>query len=103
MVPPRKFDPDAMTDVQMEFWVGMTAQRVANMWDAADFIADLSPDAKEWLRKADKKKIEQLNANIEFYSTSKAIWRFLWIGGSVVVGLATMWKTVGEYITVKFK
>lgn len=92
-----------MTDVQKAFMVGMTDQRAANIWDAADFIADLSPEARAWLRGADKEKIEQLNANLEFYATSKAIWRFLWIGGSAVGALLTLWKTAGEYITVKFK
>jgi mannose/fructose/N-acetylgalactosamine-specific phosphotransferase system component IID len=98
-----KFDPEDLTDVQQAFWVGMTDQRAANIWDAADFIADLSPEAKEFLRKADKDKIKQLNANLEFYSTSRAIWRFLWIGGSVLVGAATLWKTIGDYITVKIR
>lgn len=81
----------------------MTDQRVANMWDAAEFIADLSPEAKEWLRKADKEKIAELNASLDIYKTSKAIWRFLLVGGSVIGGLLTVWKTLGDYITVKFK
>jgi hypothetical protein len=103
MSPHGKFEPETMSDVQKAFMVGMTDQRAANLWDAADFIADLSPEAKEWLRNADKKKIEQLNANLEFYVTSKAIWRFLWIGGSMLGGVLTLWKTVGDYITVKIK
>ncbi len=104
MTPPQgKSEPKGMTDVQKAFMEGMTDQRVANMWEAADFIYDLSPEAKDWLRKADKEKIDQLNANLEFYATSRAIWRFLLVGGSVVGGLLTLWKTVGDYITVKIK
>ncbi len=103
MTPRGKFDPREMTDVQEAFLVGMTDQRAANIWDAADFIADLSPEAREFLLSADKEKIKQLKENMEFYSTSKAIWRFFWVGGSMLLGLVTLWKTIGEYITVKLK
>jgi hypothetical protein len=54
-----------VTDVQQAFWKGLTDQRVANMWDAADFIHDLSPEAREFLRKADKDKVAQLNSHID--------------------------------------
>lgn len=73
------------------------------MMEAADFVADLSPAAKKFLKEADELKIAQLNSNMEFYATSKAIWRFLWIGGSMLVGAATVWKTFGDYFTVKLK
>lgn len=40
-MPHGKFDPEKITDVQEAFWVGLTPQRVANMWEAADDWADL--------------------------------------------------------------
>lgn len=92
-----------ITRAQWAVLSAWTDQRCENMMEAADFVADLSPEAKKFLRDADKQKIEQLNSNMEFYATSKAIWRFLWIGGSFLVGAATFWKVVGEYVTVKFK
>lgn len=98
--------PPAYPEITRAQWAVLSAwtdQRCENMMESADFVADLSPAAKKFLREADEKKIKQLNANLEFYATSKAIWRFLWIGGSMLVGAATIWKTLGEYITVKFK
>lgn len=92
-----------ITRAQWAVLSAWTDQRCENMMEAADFISDLSPEAKKFLRDADKTKIEQLNSNLEFYATSKAIWRFFWIAGSVLVGGATLWKTLGEYITVKLK
>jgi len=103
MAPHGKFDPATMTPAQEAFWVGMTDQRVADVWEAAGFIAELSPEAKEFLRKADRGTIAELNANLDFYRTSKAIWRFILVGCSAAVGLVTLWKTIGDYITVKFK
>lgn len=103
---PEERGPPVYPKITRAQWAVLSAwtdQRCQNMMESADFVADLSPEAKEFLRKADKDKIEQLNSNLEFYSTSKAIWRFIWVGGSVLVGAATLWKTLGEYITVKFK
>ena len=97
--------PDSET--QRDFWKMMTVQRVANMAAVADDWADLSPEAKGWLRKADKEKIEQLNSTMEFMTSSKIIWKFLWVGGSMIVGafvgFKVFWTTFGEYFTVKFK
>lgn len=77
------------------------------MMEAADFVADLSPEAKKFLKEADKEKIAQLNSNMEFFATSKAVWKFLWIGGGIlvgaIVGASQLWKTFGEYFTVKLK
>lgn len=92
-----------ITQAQWAVLSAWTDQRCENMMEAADFIADLSPEAKTFLRGADKNKIDQLNSNMEFYATSKAIWRFFWIGGSALVGLVTLWKTLGEYVKVSFK
>ncbi len=98
---------EGMTDVQSAFISGLTDQRVANIWSAADDWADLSPEAKAWLRNANKDKIEQLNSTIEFMNASKIIWKFLWVGGGMIlaafVGFTTFWKTFGEYFTVKIK
>lgn len=81
----------------------MTDQRCANMMEAVDFVADLSAEAKEFLKSADKVKIEKLNANLEFFATSKAVWKFLWIGGGMMMTVLAVWKTLGDYITVKIK
>jgi hypothetical protein len=83
------FDPDKMTDAQKAFWTGMTAQRVANMWDAADFISDLKPEAKDLLRNADEKtlkwlerarpeEIDQLQRSIKFMEASKLFAKIFW-------------------------
>jgi len=107
MPPHGKFDPDNMTDVQEAFLVGMTDQRAANMWDAADFIADLSPEAKEFLRHADKEKIEQLDATLKFMNATNIIWKFLWVGGATIFGLAVgitqFWEWFSKLFTVKIK
>jgi hypothetical protein len=96
-----------MTDVQEAFFKGLTDQRVANMWSAADDWADLSPEAKAWLKKADKDDIAQLKSTVDFMNSSKIIWRFLWVGASMIlaafVGFKTFWTTFGEYFTVKIK
>jgi hypothetical protein len=92
-----------ITRAQWAVLSAWTDQRCENMMEAADFVSDLSPEAKAFLKSADKKKIGQLNANLDFYSNTKAIWRFLWIGGSMLVGAATVWKTLGDYISVKLK
>jgi hypothetical protein len=83
------FDPEKMTDVQKTFWVGMTDQRVANLWDASDFIAELKPEAKDLLRNADKEtlrwlerarpeEIEQLQRSIKFMEASKLFAKIFW-------------------------
>lgn len=82
-------DPVEMTDVQRAFWVGLTDQRVANMWEASDWIADLSPEAKDVLRNADKKtlkwlerarpeEIEQLQRSIKFMEAAKLFAKIFW-------------------------
>lgn len=102
-----RFKSDEATPVQEAFWVGLTDQRVANLWSVADDWADLSLEAKTWLRRADKEQIEKLNSTIEFMSASKIIWKFLWVGGGMViaafVGFTTFWKAFGEFFTVKIK
>lgn len=98
---------DELTDVQAAFIEGLTDQRVANMWAAADDWADLSPEAKEWLRRADKEKISLLNAQLNFYANSKVIWKFLLVGGGMLLtgflSVAGVIKIFGDYFTVKFK
>lgn len=85
----------------------MTHQRIATLLAAVEFYEDLSPEARTWLRKADKDKIDQLNSTLDFTHASKIIWKFIWVGGGMVVaafvGFSSLWKTFGEYITVKFK
>lgn len=85
----------------------MTTQRVINLAASADFFEEISPEAREWLRKADEEKILKLNSTIEFMTASKIIWKFLWVGGGMIVaafaGFSVIWKTFGEFFTVKLK
>jgi hypothetical protein len=106
MTPPHgKFDPDDMTDVQEAFLVGMTDQRAANIWEAADFFADLSPEARAFLRGADKEKIEELESTLRFMNATGIIWKFLWAGGAVIFGLAVgitqAWEWLSKHLTFK--
>jgi hypothetical protein len=107
MVPRGKFEENSMTEAQEAFWVGMTDQRVANMWDAADFMADLSPEAKEFLRRADKEKIKRLDSTLQFMHAATIIRKFLWIVGATVFGvifsIVQFWDYVSKILTVKIK
>jgi hypothetical protein len=106
----RPFHQPVYPEITRAQWAVLTAmsdQRCANMIEAMDFVADLSPEAKEFLQKADRKKIRQLNENMDFFAASRTIWKFLWIGGGsfvgVVLGAIHLWKTFGEYFSVKLK
>ncbi|EJN15676.1 hypothetical protein PMI42_00693 [Bradyrhizobium sp. YR681] len=96
-----------ITRAQWAVLSAWTDQRCENMMEAADFVADLSPEAKDFLKGADGDKIKQLNEQLAFYSASRTIWRFLWIGGGVVlgivVGVSQLVKAFGDHFTVKFK
>jgi mannose/fructose/N-acetylgalactosamine-specific phosphotransferase system component IID len=96
-----------ITKAQWAVLAAMSDQRCEHMMEAMDFVSDLSPEAKDFLRTATKEKIEQLNNNMDFFANSKAVWRFLWIGGGIlvafIVGLSQIWKTFGEYFTLKIK
>jgi hypothetical protein len=70
-----------ITESQWALITALTDQRCNNILDAADFISDLSDEAKVFLKNADKAKIEQIVANLEFFATSKAVWKFLWFAG----------------------
>ena len=99
--------PEGLTDVQRAFWVGMTDQRVANMWEAAEFIADMSPDAKEWLRRADKAKIEELESTIQFINNANVVRKFLMISGAtifaILVAASQAWDWLSKFFVVKIK
>jgi len=94
-------DQDKLTDVQRAFLKGMTDQRAANMWDAAEFIADLSPHTKEFLRKADKDKIEQLDATLKFMNATGVIWKFLLAGGVTIFGFVKAWEWLSQFVKLK--
>lgn len=102
MTPHRPQYPE-LTPAQWSVIAALTDQRCANILEAADFISDLSPEAKAFLKSADRAKIAQMIANLEFYRTSRAIWRFLLVGGSFLIGLATVVKFVNDFVSVKFK
>ena len=95
--------PDDATDVQKAFWKGLTDQRVANMWDAADFIHDLSPEAREFLRKADKRKIEQLESHISFMSAAGIVWKFLWVGAATLFAMFIGLTQILDWFAKHFK
>lgn len=86
---------------------GMTDQRAANMWDAADFIAELSPEAREFLRGADKKKIDRVEAMLRFMDVTGIVWKFLIVGGATLfgalMGVLTLWQYIASHFTVKLK
>lgn len=108
--------PDRMSDVQAAFWQGLTDQRVANMWDSADFIAELRPEARDLLRNADPKTmkwleraseddIAQLDYAIKFIGASKLLGRAAWIVGATLFGIAigvmTIWDRVKTLFVAK--
>ena len=96
-----------ITHAQWAVLSAMTDQRCEHMMEAMDFYADLSPEAKNFLKSADKNKISELEDNLNFFHTSKAIWRFVYIGGGMLVGgfvlFGQFWKTFGDYFTIKVK
>jgi hypothetical protein len=109
--PPREIvRPPAYPEITRAQWAVLSAwtdQRCENMMESADFVADLSPAAKKFLKEADEKKIEQLNSNMEFFATSKAVWKFLWIGGAtlfgLVVGISQLWEHISKYFKITLK
>jgi hypothetical protein len=96
-----------VTRSQWEVLSALTDQRCVNLMEAMDFVADLSPEAKHFLLKADKEKIDQLNDTMSSYINTRTVWRFLLIGGGVVVSFVTaasvFFRTFSEYITIKWK
>jgi hypothetical protein len=103
MPPHGKTDWDSLTDVQRAFLLGLTDQRVANMWAAADDWADMSPEAKAFLRTADKEKIKQLDSALRFMESTSVIWKFLLATGITMFGLVQAWDWLAKYFTVKIK
>jgi hypothetical protein len=110
------FDPDQMTDVQKAFWVGLTDQRIANIWEASDYIADLKPEAKDFLRNADKaalkwleraspEDIDQLQYSIRFMEASKLLGNLVWFVAAAFFGslitLLIFWEKVSALFRVK--
>ena len=99
--------PKEMTDVQEAFMRGMTDQRAANMWDAADFIAELSPEAREFLRGADKQKIERVESALRFMEVGNLVWKFIIVGGATlfgaITGILALWDYLSSHFTVRIK
>lgn len=109
-MPPRGiFDPDEMSDVQKAFWMGLTDQRVANIWEASDYIADLPQEAKDLLRNADKsalkwleraspEDIAQLQYSIKVMEASKLLAKIFWflVAGALVT-LLGVWEKISTF------
>ncbi len=113
MTPRGDFDPDEMTDVQRAFWHGLTDQRVAHIWDAADSYADLSSEAKEFLRNADKstlkfledarpEEISQLQRSIRIMDAAKLWTKVLWflLTGAALT-LLDVWQKIAVFLKIK--
>ena len=98
-----------MTDVQEAFWIGLTDQRVANLWEAADYISDLSAEGKEFLRSAKpetltflkelrKDEVEELGNAIEnaraFRRGGRLLrWSIVTLFGTFV-GMSVIWDKI---------
>lgn len=106
--------PDDMTDVQEAFWIGLTDQRVANLWEAADYIAELKPEAKDLLRNADKatlkwleraseEDVAQLQYSIKFMEASKLLGKVAWIAAAAFFGALITLLTLWEKLQALFK
>ena len=109
MTPRGIFDPSEMSDVQKAFWMGLTDQRIANIWEASDYIADLPQEAKDLLRNADKsalkwleraspEDIAQLQYSIKVMEASKLLAKIFWflIAGAVMTLLGA-WEKVSTF------
>ncbi len=103
------FDPENMTDVQKAFWIGLTDQRIANIWEASDYIAELPKEAKDLLRNADKsalkwleraspEDIAQLQQSIRFMEASKLLAKVLWfLVAGVVLTILNAWEKIAAF------
>ena len=113
MPPKGIFDPDEMTDVQKAFWIGLTDQRIANIWEASDYIADLPQEAKDLLRNADKstlkwlerarpEEISQLQRSIRIMEASKVVTKILWflLTGALLTVL-DVWQKLAVFFKIK--
>lgn len=96
-----------LTQAQWEVLSALTDQRCANILEGADFIHDLSEEAKEFLRKADKQKIRNLNSTLDSWNAAGIIWKFIWVGGATAfglfVGITQFWDAVSKYLKVTLK
>ncbi|MFC0243698.1 hypothetical protein [Rhodopseudomonas telluris] len=114
MADPHPFEN--LTDVQRAFLVGLTDQRVANLWQAADDWHDLRPQAKEllrnarpetleWLERASEQDIELLRYSISFIAASRLLGKVTWIVGAALFGIAigvlTLWDRVRAAFVAK--
>jgi hypothetical protein len=110
------FKPEEMTAAQKAFWIGMTDQRVANMWEAADDWADLKPEAKDllrnaepttlrWLERASEDDIKQLQYSVKFLEASRLLGRFMWFVVAslfgAVIAVMTFWEKLQTFLKAK--
>jgi hypothetical protein len=105
--------PSKMTKAQVAFWVGMTDQRVANMWEAADLIAGLGADGKEFFRAADpatfkflkglrEEEVKDLAACVKYFIAFRTAFSFIFWGVGVLlaafVAVITAWDKVSGLV-----
>ncbi|WP_420131928.1 hypothetical protein [Rhodopseudomonas sp.] len=107
---------EELTDVQRAFLVGLTDQRVANLWAAADDWHDLRPEAKEllrnarpetleWLERASEEDVELLRYSISFIAASRLLGKVTWFVGAalfgIAVGILTLWDRFKALVVSK--
>ena len=96
-----------ITRPQWAVLVALTDARCKDILDGAAFYGSLSKEAKQFLKEADEEKVTLWNQQIKFYANSKVIWKFLLVGGGMLVSgfiaVAGIVKIFGDYFTVKIK
>lgn len=96
---------EEITPIQQAFLKGLTDQRVANMWTAADDWADLRPETKEFLRTASPDDIKQLENSIKFIAASRLMGKVMWWTGAgvfaVVMGGFALWEKIEAFFKHK--
>jgi hypothetical protein len=105
-----------LTDAQEALLVALSDQRCANLLATADFVADLSPEAKEFLREAKPKtltflkdareaEIAELENGIELVRSFKTAgrvvrWTVVTLFGAFI-GLTLIWDKISGWVKSK--
>lgn len=96
-----------ITRAQWAYLRMLTDKNCTDAIDSVAFYSSLSKEAREFLKGADDDKVKLLNSQLQFYANSKVIWKFLLVGGGMLIGgfisVASVLKIFGEYLTVKIK
>lgn len=116
-----------MSDVQEAFWVGLTDQRVANLWDAADLLADMpehsrkllldvkkgpvefllnaDPSTIAFLRKASEDQIDNLNDGLKLIVSLRLVARIVKAGlitmCGALISVLLVWEKVQSWLKTR--